>query len=69
MPSDHLRNDGRHVLAQPLNLVFQIRILQIAAPKLRARHGEFANQQTHLLARIGECTLADARSHIPLLLP
>ena len=57
------------MLAQLLNLVFQVRILQIAAPKIRARRGEFAKQHTYLLARIGECALADARSHIPFLLP
>jgi hypothetical protein len=46
MSSDQLRNDDGHVLAQLLNLVFQVRILQMATPKIRARRGEFANQHT-----------------------
>jgi hypothetical protein len=44
MSSDRLRNDGGQLLAQLLDLGLQIRILRIATSKLRARGGEFADQ-------------------------
>ena len=49
MPGDGLRDDDRQLLAQLVDLRFQIRILQIATAKLRARCGEFADQHTDLL--------------------
>ena len=69
MPRAGLCNDGGQLLAQLIDLRLQIRILQIATSKLRARRGEFADQDTHLFARLGERALAHTRGHIPLLLP
>jgi hypothetical protein len=68
MSSDRLRNDGGQLLAQLIDLGLQICILQIATSKLRARRGEFTDQDTHLLAGLGERSLADPCGHIPLLL-
>jgi len=68
MPRDGLRDDGGQLLAQLLDLGAQIRILQVATSKLGARSGKFTHEDAHLLASVGERSLADARGHIPLLL-
>jgi hypothetical protein len=69
MPRDGLRNDGGELLAQLLDLGFQIRAFSIATSKFSTRHGEFSDQHSNLVARLGECAFADPSSHIPLLLP
>ena len=68
MSSDGLRNDGRQLLAELLDLGLKIRILLIATAKLRAGRCEFAYQHTDLIARFGEGAFADAGGHVPLLL-
>ena len=69
MPGHDLRNEGRQLLVELLDLSLQIRISQIATSKFRARRGKLADQSAQLRARVRERSLADARSHIPLLLP
>jgi hypothetical protein len=43
MSSNRLGNDGRQLLAQLLDLRFQLGILKIAAAKLRTRSGELTD--------------------------
>ena len=69
MPCHRLCNDEGQLLAQLLDLRFQLGILKIATPKLCTRSGEFADEGTDLLPRIVERAFADARGHVPLLFP
>ena len=69
MPSDGLCNDGGELLVQLLDLGFQIRAFSIATSKFGTRRGKFTHKQSNLVARLGECSLTNPSSHIPLLLP